>query len=130
MNKVVHFEIPFEDIERAKNFYTEIFGWEFQQAEGMPYWMIRTVEVDKKMMPKEAGAINGGMLQRDEKKDPGSSKPVIVIDVPDIEDYCNRIVRAGGEIILPTQNVGDMGIYARVKDTEGNIIGLWQNIKK
>ena len=130
MDKVVHFEIPADNVERAQKFYKSLFNWEIQQFGEMPYWAIRTLEVDEKMMPKEKGAINGGMLKRDEKNDPGSKNPVIVISVSNTKEYCKKVEKAGGKVVLPARNVGDMGIYARVKDTEGNIIGLWQDLKK
>jgi len=129
MDKVVHFEIPADDVDRAQKFYKDLFGWDIQKSGEMPYWMIKTVETDEKMMPKEAGAINGGMLQRDEKNDPTGTKPVIVINVSNVEEYCKKVEEAGGKVVMPTMKVGDMGIYARIKDTENNIIGLWQNVK-
>ena len=129
MDKVVHFEIPADNVERAQKFYKNMFKWDIQKAGEMPYWIVRTVKVDDKMMPLEAGAINGGMLKRDEKNDPGSSDPVIVIGVSNTEDYCKKVVKAGGKVVLPARKIADMGMYARVKDTEGNIIGLWQELK-
>ena len=130
MDKVVHFELPADNIERVQNFYQELFGWEIQQFGEMPYWAVRTVAVDEKMMPKEPGAINGGLLMRDEKTDPGSKNPVIVISVADTADYCKKAEKAGGKVVLSARKVSDMGIYARVQDTEGNVIGLWQEIRK
>jgi uncharacterized protein len=130
MDKVVHFELPADDTGRAQKFYKDLFGWDIQKAGEMPYWIVHTVETDEKMMPKESGAINGGMLKRDEQNDPGSSNPVLVIKVESTEDYCKKVEAAGGKIVLNTRKVGDMGLYARIKDTEGNVIGLWQDLKK
>jgi predicted enzyme related to lactoylglutathione lyase len=74
-------------------------------------------------MPKEAGAINGGMLQR---QDPVKS-PVITIDVDNMDQAAATIEKNGGKIIRPKMPVGDMGFAAYFKDTEGNVVGLWQN---
>ena len=74
MKKVVHFEIPFENEKRAHKFYKENFGWNIIKVDGMPYWMVHTVEVDENQMPKESGAINGGMFKRE-----ASEKPFLVI---------------------------------------------------
>lgn len=90
MDKVVHFELPADNVERAKAFYKNIFGWNIEKAGPMPYWIIHTVAVDEKMMPKESGTINGGMLHRDETNDPGSSKPVLVISVNDVKNIALR----------------------------------------
>jgi predicted enzyme related to lactoylglutathione lyase len=31
MPTIVHFEIPTDDLERAKRFYTELFGWKIEK---------------------------------------------------------------------------------------------------
>jgi len=126
MDKVVHFEIPYDDIERVKNFYQDIFGWEIQSIPEMNYNMVHTVAVDEKQMPVEKGAINGGMYKRDENS---SQTPVIVINVNSIDESVNKVLGKGGTIFRDKVSVGEMGFYAQVKDTEGNIIGLWE-VKK
>ena len=127
MDKVVHFEIPVDNPERAQKFYKDIFGWKIDKWEGsMPYWMVRTVEVDEKKMPKEVGAINGGLMQRQQK----GEGPVVFVNVKNVDAYVKKIEKAGGKVVVPKMDVGGMGFYARIQDTEGNIIGLWQDIKK
>lgn len=125
MNKVVHFEIPADDMERAQKFYKETFGWQVNNIPEMNYCIVNTVETDKKGMPKTPGAINGGMVKRDET----GKHPVIVIKVPSIEEHIKKVEQAGGKVVMPTVPVGDMGFYARFRDTEGNIIGLWEDRK-
>ncbi len=125
MNKVVHFEIPADDMERAQKFYRETFGWSINEIPRMNYCLVNTVETDEKGMPKTPGAINGGMVKRDET----GKHPVIVIKVPSIEEHIKKVEKTGGKIVMPTVPVGDMGFYARFRDTEGNIIGLWQDRK-
>ncbi len=127
MGKVIHFEIPVDDLERAKKFYSEIFGWKLTDAPGeMQYTLANTVEVDENNMPKESGAINGGIMKRMFPED----RPVIVIDVSSIDEYVEKIKNRGCKLVMPKQQVGDMGLYARVTDSEGNVIGIWQNIRK
>lgn len=123
MDKVVHFEVPADDLERAKNFYQTVFGWQMNSIPGMDYTMVLTAEVDENHMPKEPGAINGGMYKRKEAGEPTT----IVVGVSSIDDYLQKVEKAGGKILAPKQTVGDMGFYARVGDTEGNIFGLWEN---
>jgi len=57
MPRPVHFEIQAEQPERAIKFYRELFGWEFNQWEGQPYWLIKTGE-------KGTPGIDGGLLPR------------------------------------------------------------------
>ena len=126
MNKVVHFEITYDDEARAKKFYEDVFGWQINKIPNMDYSFAITTEVDEQMKAKEPGAINGGMM----KKDPTGEYPVIVIEVDSVDDHVKKIEEAGGQVIMPKMEVPDMGYYARVKDTEGNVIGIWQTIKK
>ena len=124
MNKVVHFEIPYDDSERAQKFYQEVFGWQINKFPDMDYHLAITTPSDEKTGPKEPGAINGGLLP----KNPKGEHPVIVIDVPNIEEHLKKIVSAGGKLVVPVMKIGDYGLYARVSDTENNVIAIWQNV--
>ncbi|HEY2931224.1 MAG TPA: VOC family protein [Acidobacteriota bacterium] len=129
MDKVVHFEIPVDDLARAKKFYGSIFGWNLQDMPmpgGTNYTMATTVPVNEQHVPKEPGAINGGIVQR--SGDVRSS--VIVINVGSIDQYSKKITAAGGKVVKPKADVGGMGFYAYVADSEGNVIGLWEDLKK
>jgi uncharacterized protein len=124
MNKVIHFEIPFDEKARAKKFYSETFGWEFDEMPEINYTGITTTPTDENSMPLQPGAINGGLTER------GTDvpTPVITIEVDSIDDHLKKIEAAGGKQISPKGEVPNMGYYAYVKDTEGNVIGLWENI--
>lgn len=127
MNKVVHFEIPYEIEERAKKFYQSVFGWQIMKMPDMDYNMVTTVDSDPQTMrPKTPGAINGGML----KKDSTGPYPILVIDVEDVEAHVAKAEAAGGKVVVPKFSIGEFGFYARVSDSEGNIIGLWQEKRK
>ena len=124
MDKVVHFEIPVDDFERAQKFYKNVFGWKMESLPGIEYSMIGTAPVDEKGMPKEIGAINGGMMKRQRPV----ISPVITISVEDIEDAMKKVKKMGGEIVRGKMQVGEFGYAAYFKDLEGNILGLWQKI--
>ena len=126
MKPVVHFEIPTDDMERAKAFYKKALGWEFAAfpAGDGSYTMAMTTEVGEDQRPKETGKINGGMVERGELK-----HPVVVIDVEDAQKAVDAVREAGGESMDPVQ-LGDVGIYAYATDTEGNQFGLWQSLGK
>jgi predicted enzyme related to lactoylglutathione lyase len=123
--KVVHFEIPADNVDRAKNFYGSIFGWELQtmpMGEG-EYTSVMTTNVDEQTrMPLEPGAINGGMMERTEQV----SGPVITIDVDGIDDALKKIESEGGSIVTPRTPIPGMGAFAYFKDPEGNVLGLWE----
>jgi predicted enzyme related to lactoylglutathione lyase len=119
--KVVHFEIPADDIDRARRFYTEAFGWQLQPLPEMNYTMVTTTPTGESG-PTEPGAINGGMLRRESP----ISAPVIVIDVPDIDEALAKVEQLGGKTAIGRQAVGDMGFSGYFHDSEGNLVGLWQ----
>lgn len=119
--RVVHFEIPFGDGDRARSFYREVFGWEVQELPEMSYTMVSTGPSGD-TGPSEPGFINGGMLRRESPNE----GPVVVIQVDDIDASLATIESQGGSTIIGRQQVGDMGWAAYFKDVEGNIMGLWQ----
>lgn len=121
MDKVVHFEIPAEDTERAKKFYAGVFGWEMENW-GEEYTIARTVAVDEKQMAKKPGAINGGIF----KRPADAPNLVIYIAVASIEDAIGKVEAAGGKVVTPKTPIAEMGFYARIADTEDNIVGLFQ----
>ena len=125
MSKVVHFEIPADDLDRAKNFYGSVFGWELQTMpmnEG-EYTSVKTTDIDEQtQLPTEPGAINGGMFVRDERV----TSPVITIDVDGIDDALKQIEAEGGTTVAPRTAIPGMGAFAYFKDPEGNVLGLWE----
>ena len=123
MDKVVHFEVPFDDGERAAAFYREAFGWGLNSMPQMQYTLVTTTPTDDAGNVTEAGGINGGMLAR---QGPITS-PVITIGVADLDESLAKIEKLGGTVAIGRQTVGDNGFSAYVHDTEGNLIGLWQS---
>lgn len=121
--KVVHFEIPADDVKRAGNFYKKVFGWQINPVPQMDYTMVGTTPSDENGMPKEAGAINGGMPKREMLP---SKSTVVTIQVDDIDAAFRTIEQNGGKAVGKKMPVGDMGFAAYFKDTEGNIVGLFQ----
>ncbi len=127
MGKVVHFEIPADDLARAREFYGSVFGWQLQDmaGQGMDYTLAITTPVDEEtQLPTEPGAINGGMM----KRAPDTPSPVITIDVPSIDDALKQIEAGGGSMVSPRTEIPGMGAFAYFKDTEGNVVGLWETV--
>ena len=126
MDKVVHFEIPVDNLERAKKFYKTAFNWALNPMPQMEYTLLNTVEVDEKNMPKEPGAINGGMMKRGE----AIKNVVITISVENMDTAIKKVQSLGGKIVQGKMEVPNMGITAYFQDTEGNVLGLWQATRK
>jgi uncharacterized protein len=120
--RIVHFEIPFDDGERAQAFYRDAFGWQLQAMPEMSY-VLASTGPSGDQGPTESGFINGGMMSRSDSPSPG---PIVVVDVDSIDTTLTRIGELGGSTVVPKQPVGDMGFAAYVRDPEGNVIGLWE----
>ena len=121
--RVVHFEIPFDDADRARAFYREAFGWVINEIPELRYSLVQTGPITEEGFPAEVGYIGGGMLKRESPTD----RPVITIDVDDIDAALAKIESLGGMTVLGRQDVGDMGWAAYFKDVECNLMGLWQS---
>jgi hypothetical protein len=121
--KVVHFEVPADNLDRAQKFYADAFGWQITPMPEMNYTIVQTGPTDPKGGPTEPGMINGGMMARDGSP---AAAPVITIEVDDIDDALASVKRHGGKTAVARMPVGDMGFAAYFVDTEGNTMGLWQ----
>ncbi|TCC62233.1 VOC family protein [Kribbella pittospori] len=121
--RIVHFEVPYDDGERARTFYREAFGWNLMEMPEMDYTMASTGPVDDQAMPSEPGFINGGMFQRTKEL----TRPVLTVDVTDVDAALKTVESLGGKQVGEKMAVGDMGFAAYFEDPEGNVLGLWQS---
>ena len=120
-NKVVHFEIPAEDLMASKEFYQSIFGWKFKDWDAN-YVSVMTAQSDTDGKSIEPGAINGGLQRKGER----AVTPTVVVQVDDIDQALKDIVEKGGTVMLEKEKMGDQGFYAQFNDLEGNRMGLFQ----
>jgi hypothetical protein len=124
-NRVIHFEIQADDIERAKKFYEKTFGWKIEQMMaaddkgGMDYWGLTTG-------PDGKPGINGGMYKRP------MDKKIMTYDctigVADIDKAIDLVKKNGGTITQEKMEIPDVGLFAGGLDTEGNKFGLMESI--
>ncbi len=125
MGRLIHFEIHVDDMDRAKQFYGEVFGWTFQdwsEYAGMPYFGAVTGE------DKELG-INGALMQR-QGPAPEQGQPLngfaCTIGVEDYDSIEAKILGNGGKVALPKYALPGMAWQGYYIDTEGNIFGIHQ----
>jgi len=105
MSRVIHFEIHAEQPERAIQFYTGLFGWQFTAWNGsVPYWLVTT------------GPIEGQPV----------NAYACTVDVASVDAALKTIAELGGTIALPKMAIPGVGWLAYGKDTEGNIFGVMQ----
>ncbi len=107
---------------RAKKFYIEVFGWNIEDT-GSAFQIMKTVPVDELGTPSEPGATYGALYKRQRPND----APSLVIEVPSIDETMLKVKAAGGRLITPKGSIGLFGLLAEITDSEGNLIGLFEN---
>jgi len=119
MPRVIHFEIPMDEPERAAKFYAEVFGWQIQKWDGpQDYWMAKTGA------DAQAG-INGALMKRADF--PNFTSVINTIDVPDVDDFSRIVWEHGGKVVMPKIAIPGVGYFAYCQDTEGNTFGIMQD---
>ncbi len=129
-NPVVHFEMPYENLERVSKFYETAFGWKMHNTgEGMGnYVMAHTADTDENNMVKTPGTINGGFFAKNQ--DELTHKPSIVISVEDISVAMKMVKDAGGEVIGNPVDIPTVGSFVSFRDSEGNTASILQPIQR
>ena len=119
MNAVIHFEMPYQEAQRAASFYTAAFGWKTQMLgpEMGDYLLVTTAEKDARP-GAPAGAINGGLYPF--KPDWPAQYPSVVMGVDDITAAMQRVEAAGGQVLGEPMEIPGIGAYVSFLDTEGN----------
>jgi len=114
IGSIVHFEIPVDDMERARKFYGELFGWKIEKVPGpMEYWLIT---------PKDEKAVPGGMMRREQPQHTTTN----YFAVPSIDEYVGKVQKLGGQVVVPKMPVPGMGYFAYCLDTEKNAFAIWE----
>ena len=120
MPTIVHFDIPAEDTERAKKFYSALFGWKFESFPEMQYNLITTTNLDG------TPGVGGGLGKR---MDP-SQRMMNYFGVASIEAAMKKVKSLGGTFVSEKMAVPGMGWLVNCQDTEGNMFGLWEEDQK
>jgi predicted enzyme related to lactoylglutathione lyase len=127
MPTIVHFEMPADDVERAKKFYTDLFGWKIEKWPGtsskdsssssMEYWIVSTTDDKGNKTP-----IGGGLMKRQEQHQQITN----FIDINSVDEYSSKIEKLGGKVVVTKMAVPGMGYFAVCHDTENNSFGIWE----
>lgn len=128
MNRVVHFEIHAKDMDKAQNFYTEVFGWKLTDL-GPQMGNYRIVETGTDAEGEKWPGINGGMNPR-QGEQPQDGQPVnafvCTISVDNVDTYMEKVKTAGGTYATDKMEVPGVGWLIYCKDTDGNLFGMLQ----
>jgi uncharacterized protein len=132
MSTIVHFEIPADDVERAKKFYTNLFGCNIEKlhnsagdsqltslATGQPieYWRITTTN------DKGNKGLGGGIMKRQMPEHHITN----YVGVNSVDEYSSKVEKLGGRVFAPKHAVPGMGYFALCSDTENNVFAIWES---
>ena len=119
--------MPYEDRDRAADFYARSFGWtanKFGPDMGN-YMVVMTSETDEKTRrPKQPGMIDGGFYPKPE--DEMGKHPSVVISVQDVAVSMKKVEEAGGKVLGEPMDIPGVGLYVSFLDTEGNRVSMLQ----
>jgi uncharacterized protein len=115
---VVHWEFWSENPERVSDFYQKVFDWQIRTIPELNYRLVET---------GGSGGINGGIMKP--KQGPWPGKLALYIDVDDLDVYGQRIVKAGGKIVVEKMDVPGVGQLALFEDPDGRVLGLWKQLR-
>jgi predicted enzyme related to lactoylglutathione lyase len=110
---ITHIDIPVSDMERAKGFYSSLFGWQIAEPpgfEGYPMWQA----------PNKISG--GGLAPRGE----GFTQPRSYVEVDSIEDTLAKATEQGATVLMDKSPISDTSWWAILQDPDGNSIGLYE----
>src|SRR5690606_4556106 len=110
---ITHIDIPVSDMEKAKSFYSSLFGWQIAEVpgyEGYPMWQAPN---------KTSG---GGLAPRRE----GFSQPRCYVEVDSIDDTLAKVTEQGGKVLMGKDAISETSWWAIFEDPDGNAVGLYE----
>jgi predicted enzyme related to lactoylglutathione lyase len=115
--QITHIEFPADDTSRAQRFYSELFGWEFQEMEGYGgYFLFSAGSIERSGgAVGQRGQSTGEVLR-------------IYITCDSIDDVLGRVPELGGKVVTPRTEIPGQGWYAVITDSEGSELGLYENL--
>ncbi len=114
MPNIIFFEVPTNDIDRARGFYSDIFDWRINRIPERDYCEINTND--------GIGVTCGGMLKRANPE----QRIINYIAVSSVDEYSSKVLELGGKVIIPKRAVPEVGYFAVCQDIEGNAFILWE----
>jgi len=118
MANIGFFQIPADDVGRARKFYQSLLGWKIEpdttlENKSLQWQNILTGE------PEEGTMNKGGIYKR---MGPGPIMNFVIIQ--DFDRVLAKVEKLGGKIVMPKNAIKRVGLVAVIQDTEGNVIGL------
>lgn len=119
-NKMTHFAIHIDDMERAQHFYDEVFEWGFASYGSPDFYQVKA---DK----TETGELIGALQAR--KYSPVTEKIIgleCTMSVENVDEITEKVKTNGGQILMTKTAIPYVGWIAKFLDTEGNLLCAMQ----
>jgi predicted enzyme related to lactoylglutathione lyase len=110
---ITHIDIPVSDMDRAKDFYSTLFGWQIAEVpgfEGYPMW-------------QAPNKISGGGLA---PRSDGFTQPRSYVEVDSIDDTLAKATERGATVVMEKQPISETSWWAVLQDPDGNTVGLYE----
>ena len=116
--QLTHIEFPADDLERARRFYGELFGWQLNPMPGFEgYLLFKTGSAE----------VGGGIGLRGESV---GEQVRIYAEVDSIDDLLPRVTELGGSVTTGKTEIQGQGWYAVINDSEGNELGFYESLPR
>ncbi len=112
---ITHIDIPVSDLERAKAFYSNLFGWSISAPPGFE---------DYPMWQAPNKISGGGLAPRSE----GFTEPRSYVEVDSIDETLAKAVESGAIVVMAKQPISETSWWAIFTDPDGNNIGLYEGV--
>jgi predicted enzyme related to lactoylglutathione lyase len=110
-DQIAWVEVVGSDGEKLRDFYGNLFGWSYQQAPRMPYWMYTP-----------DGAVGAGVGTGPE----GAGHATFYVAVDDPQAALDKVAELGGQTVVPVTEM-EMVTFAMFTDPEGHLVGIVKN---
>lgn len=111
--KINYIEIPVRDLEAAKVFYKQVFGWKFTDF-GQSYSAF-----------KRSG-IQGGLYQSENAMRVDKGSALVVLYYKNLEKIQDKVIKNGGAILIETFSFPG-GKRFHFTDVCGNELAVWSD---
>lgn len=115
-SEAVHFVIYIDDMDRAKQFYSDLFHWEFDNHGSDEFLQI------KESYREDAQIIGTFQSKKYNPFDEKMNSFECSIEVEDIDNIILKVHYNKGAIIIPKIEIPDVGWLVKFLDTEGNVV--------
>jgi predicted enzyme related to lactoylglutathione lyase len=122
-NSIVHFEIFATDVERAREFYENVFGWTFEAGGPPDFYLIATG-------PNTDPGLTQGLIAK--RRGPAAQGPLnafrVTVSVKSATETMALIEKAGGKLRSAAIDIPQVGKVVEVADTEDNVFCILQHV--